>query len=144
MWKYGLIYAFVTTYDQTIFCKLVIMDNGHHILKYSDCIPHGQLVGKNERERRIISISTRLGLAFLLHKVSDPDSRTWKCNPSTFSHNEWVRTTPVTAEVLGKISERRNERLQKAAGQASENRNGPRQPGPSARDKPANSTFRRR
>lgn len=95
---YGVRFGFVSTYDDTVFLKIVLQSNGTPALLYSEAISHTDRVAEAltmpPQSRRLSATSVRLGLLYLLHRASHKDTDSWSFNPGQISSRVWIVEKP--------------------------------------------------
>lgn len=83
----GFRFGFVSTYE-TVFLKITI-EKDIATLYYSDVIKHTTKADADQ-----LQVSVRLGLLYLLKRVSHPDKDTWSFDPDLINATTWTETKP--------------------------------------------------
>jgi hypothetical protein len=78
----GIRFGFVTTYKETVFLKIspLSTEKEKYGLYHSGIISHNDTV-KIDPLGEVTQVSTRLGLLYLLHRVSHEDENKWCFKP---------------------------------------------------------------
>lgn len=84
----GLRFGFASTYDETAFLKINTRYKTPQ-LQYSTVIKHSDVFDENKGD-----ISVRLGILYLLHRVSDRDASTWSFSKNLIRKKEWTAPKP--------------------------------------------------
>jgi len=80
----GTRFGFISTYNDTVFLKIV--EQGHkYDLLYSEPVPHHHSVVKGGVGCQLSQISVRLAILFLLYRASHEDDRSWHVDTSLFT-----------------------------------------------------------
>ncbi|KAF1955193.1 hypothetical protein CC80DRAFT_379672, partial [Byssothecium circinans] len=78
----GIRFGFITTYKETLYLKISKQpQNGEYALYYSNIIKHTDAVAQGSKSGALTSISVRLAILYLLHRVSEKDTSTWSFKP---------------------------------------------------------------
>jgi hypothetical protein len=98
MRELGLRFGFVSTYDYTVFLKVVFPKEGLPGVYYSDPVSHKATVisiyDEIKNTTTVTQISTRLGILFLYHRAMNRDHAKWPIEPSQVLASKWFRAKP--------------------------------------------------
>jgi len=94
MRQLGLRFGFVSTYNYTVFLKIVFPSIGEPAVHYSEPIPHTNTVVELGNGSRLSQISVRLGILFLIYRATDTDCATWSFDSSLIMANSWTVPKP--------------------------------------------------
>ena len=90
MQSFGLRYGFVSTYNETIFLKIMERGGGDFCLHFSPIIKHSTQARRNKRSERLERHSLRLCLLYILSLVSVQDEKVWKIDKTLINPVEWT------------------------------------------------------
>ena len=99
--EFELKYAFVSTYEETIFLKIVPRRSkpGKFALQYSPIIKHTDQVVVSP-SGKLISAGVRFALLYFIAEVCDDNTRQWKLSPDVIEIDEWVSPTAKVPKIL--------------------------------------------
>jgi hypothetical protein len=96
MHGHELQYAFLSTYEETIFLKLDTKPNNQTRLYFSRVIKEDHAVDESKR-----TVSVRLALLYLIHKVFSEDELNWRIPEETLKMTEsWISRESAPAPTL--------------------------------------------
>lgn len=87
---FGLRFAFISTYEETVFLKIVRQVDDTYALLHSPIINNFDPTVFNKSTGKLSSISMRTGLFYLLHRAASEDSATWKFDKSRIEAKNWT------------------------------------------------------
>lgn len=102
----GTRYGFISTYNETVYLKIVTYSDGTCALLRSKCYSAEATAIYDQDEKRLSSMSVRLGILYLIHKISHGPESVWAIEPGRIDVKTWVEedTSPEPgdlAEVYG-------------------------------------------
>lgn len=90
MQLFGLRFAFISTYEETVFLKIVRQVDDTYALLHSPIINNFDPTVFNKSTGKLSSISMRTGLFYLLHRAASEDSATWEFDKSKIEAKNWT------------------------------------------------------